>query len=198
MKTSSSLSPYHGYLVLLSTFILNFCAIGAFNSSGIYLGPLATTFPSSSSGALALFCTIQIVAGLVSSLVGGIAQDLLEKRGVGLQWLFLGGGFFMMGGFFLSSVGATLFGVLGGSLLMGIGLGLGGFMAGGICVLWFEATRGTMLLLAISGQGMGNVFYSWAAARLLEHYDTFEDPWRPTMRCMGILSFFFVPLHPYR
>ena len=25
-------------------------------------------------------------------------------------------------------------------------------MAGGICVLWFEAARGTMLLLAMSGQ----------------------------------------------
>eukprot|EP00986_Skeletonema_menzelii_P007545 scaffold2971_cov152-Skeletonema_menzelii.AAC.5 len=73
---------------------------------------------------------------------------------------------------------------------MGVGLGLGGFMAGGICVLWFEAARGTMLLLAMSGQGLGNVFFAWATARILENYDgCVEDSWRPTMRCMGVLSF---------
>ena len=54
---------YHGYLVLVSTFILNFCAIGIFNSAGLYLGPLATTFPTSGSGTLALYCTLQIVTG---------------------------------------------------------------------------------------------------------------------------------------
>jgi hypothetical protein len=99
-----------------------------------------------------LYCTIKIVAGLTSSLVGGIAQDVLEKKNVGLQWLFFGGGVFMICGFCLSSVCETLLGVLIGSLFMGIGLGFGGFMAGGICVLWFEAARGTMLLLAMSGQ----------------------------------------------
>jgi hypothetical protein len=99
-----------------------------------------------------LYCTIKIVAGLTSSLVGGIAQDVLEKKNVGLQWLFFGGGVFMICGFCLSSVCETLLGVLIGSLFMGIGLGFGGFMAGGICVLWFEAVRGTMLLLAMLDQ----------------------------------------------
>ena len=181
---------YHGYYVLLSTFALNFCAIGIFNSAGLYLGPLSTTFPSAGDGSLALYCTVQIVTGLSSSAVGGIAQDVLEKRGIGLQWLFFIGGVFMMVGFFISSIAFTLFGVLVGSFFMGVGLGLGGFMAGGICVLWFEAARGTMLLLAMSGQGLGNVFFAWATARILENYDGYvEDSWRPTMRCMGVLSF---------
>ena len=82
-----------------------------------------------------------------------MAQDVLEKRlGIGVQWLFFGGGLFMMGGFWLSSISYTLFGVLFGAVLMGLGLGFGGFMAGGICVLWFEQARGTMLMLAMSGQ----------------------------------------------
>ena len=37
---------YHGYYVLISTFLLNFCAIGVFNSAGLYLEPLSITFPS--------------------------------------------------------------------------------------------------------------------------------------------------------
>jgi len=185
-----SLSIYHGYYVLLSTFALNFCAIGIFNSAGLYLGPLSSTFPSAGEGTLALYCTVQIVTGLSSSAVGGIAQDILEKQGIGLQWLFFTGGVFMMVGFFVSSIAYTLFGVLVGSLLMGIGMGFGGFMAGGICVMWFEAARGTMLLLAMSGQGLGNVFFAWATARILENYEGYdEDSWRPTMRCMGVLSF---------
>lgn len=145
-------SVYHGHLVLASTFLLNFCAIGAFNSAGMYLGPLSSTFPSSSRGTLALYCTLQIVTGLASSLGGGVAQDVLEGTGLGLRSLFFGGGFLMMSGFLVSSACGTLFGVLIGSALMGVGLGLGGFMAGGICVLWFESARGTMLLLAMSGQ----------------------------------------------
>lgn len=191
---TKSRTLYHGYLVLLSTFLLNFVAVGVFNSAGLYLGPLAATFPASGTSKLALYCTFQVVAGLASSFAGGIAQDALEKRGIGLQWLFFGGGVFMALGFYYSSIASALVGVLIGSLLMGIGIGFGGFMAGGVCVLWFEAARGMMLLLAMSGQGMGNVFFAWATARLLERYDHFDDPWRPTMRFMGILSLFLCGL----
>ena len=73
------MSIYTGYWVLLSTFTLKFVAIGAFNTSGLYLGPLAESFPYASKGTLALHCTIQIVAGLASSFAGGIAQDYLEN-----------------------------------------------------------------------------------------------------------------------
>jgi len=116
---------YHGYYVLISTFLLNFCAIGIFNSAGLYLEPLSITFPSAGSGTLALYCTIQIVTGLSSSLVGGIAQDVLDKGDIKLLWLFFVGGIFMMVGFFVSSIAYTFIGVLVGSFLMGIGLGLG-------------------------------------------------------------------------
>lgn len=177
---------YQGYLVLISTFLLNFVAIGTFNSAGLYLGPLSSSFPQYGDGVLALYCTIQIVAGLLSSLAGGIAQDHFEG---GVQWIFFAGGCFMALGFVWSSISTTLLGVMAGSLLMGVGLGLGGFMAGGICVLWFEKARGKMLLLAMSGQGIGNVFFAWATAQLLELFHDDDDPWRPTMRCVGILCF---------
>ena len=117
---------YHGYYVLISTFLLNFCAIGVFNSAGLYLEPLSTTFPSAGSGTyISIIFTIQIVTGLSSSLIGGILQDVLDKREIKLLWLFFVGGIFMMLGFFVSSIAYTLIGVLVGSFLMGIGLGLG-------------------------------------------------------------------------
>ena len=47
---------YHGHLVLISTFLLNFCAVGAFNTAGLYLGPLSASFQAASTGELALFC----------------------------------------------------------------------------------------------------------------------------------------------
>lgn len=180
---------YSGYLVLLSTFTLKFVAIGSFNTSGLYLGPLSESFADSNQGTLALYCTIQIVAGLASSFAGGLCQDYLEKRDLSLQWQFFGGGVFMLLGFFWSSLSCNLCNVMIGALLLGIGLGLGGFMASGIAVLWFEKSRGTMLLLAMTGEGIGSIFFSKASAALLQHYNYLNEPWRPTMRWIGMLCF---------
>lgn len=179
---------FHGHLILASTFVFNFVAIGVFNTAGLYIAPLSESFPDYSTGMFALYCTLQIVAGITSSLVGGICQDWLETKGVGVNWLFFSGGVFMGLGFLVSSVCATMYGVLVGAIFMGIGIGFGGFMSGGICVLWFEAARGMNLLFAMSGQGVGNVFFAWATAKMLEGYDG-EDPWRPTMRWIGLVCF---------
>jgi MFS family permease len=181
---------FHGYLVFASTFLLNFITVGQFNASSLYLDSLQESFPDSGGGTLAVFCTIQIVAGLASSLIGGIAQDALESAGIGFSWLFLGGGLFMFLGLVGASFAPTLMVAIFGSMMFGVGLGLAGFMSAGMCVMWFEHSRGTMLLLAISGQGLGNIFFPWLILKLLDaHGDSEEDPWRPTMRWMGLLSF---------
>lgn len=180
---------FHGYLVFLATFFLNFITIGQFLASSLYLNPLHQSFPESGSGSLALFFTIQIVAALVSSLAGGIAQDALDSLDIELSWLFFGGGGFMFLGLIWSSYASSLMGVLLGAVSLGLGNGLAGLMSAGICVLWFETSRATMLLLAISGQGLGSIFFPWIIVKLLEAYDDIHDPWRPTMRWMGLLSF---------
>jgi len=177
---------YHGYYVFLATFFLNFVTIGQFNSSSLYLDQLHRSFPENDSGTLALVCTIQIVAALASSLAGGMAQNALNDC-VGLNRLFFLGGVLMSFGFIWSSYSSTLTGVILGSVSLGLGLGAG-LISAGVCVLWFEQSRGTMLLLAISGQGMGNVFFPWLIVKLLEAYDEVDEPWRPTMRWMGLLS----------
>lgn len=47
-----------------------------------------------------------------------------------------------------------------------------------------------MLLLAMSGQGVGAIFYAWATSALIERYGGMTgDPWRPAMRWMGLFSF---------
>ena len=146
--------------------------------------------PSTLTRIIETIQTVQIVAGILSSFLGGIAQDALDHRGVRLGWLFAGGGFLMLAGFTAAAASGTVGGVLAGSALLGAGLGFGGFVAGGVCVLWYERSRGTMLLLALSGQGVGAIFYAWATSTLLEHYGGLtNDPWRPTMRWMGLFSF---------
>jgi len=178
---------YHGYYVFVATFFLNFVTIGQFNSSSLYLDSLHRSFPDSDSGTLALVCTIQIVSALASSLAGGMVQNTLNEY-IGLNWLFFFGGVSMSFGLIWSSYSSTLTGVIVGSILLGLGLGAG-LISAGVCVLWFEQARGTMLLLAISGQGTGNVFFPWLIVKLLETYAEVEEPWRPTMRWMGLLSF---------
>jgi MFS family permease len=178
---------YHGYYVFAATFVLNFVTIGQFNSSSLYLDSLHRSFPDSDSGTLALVCTIQIVAALASSLAGGMIQNALDDY-IGLNWLFFFGGVSMSFGLIWSSYSTTLAGVIMGSISLGLGLGAG-LISAGVCVLWFEQSRGTMLLLAISGQGMGNVFFPWLIVKLLGTYIDVNEPWRPTMRWMGLLSF---------
>ena len=148
---------------------------------------------------MAFYCTIQLASGLASSFVGGTLQEVLEAHNVGFQWLFFGGGIFMTLGLLVSSYSSSITILLVGALLTGVGLGLCGFLAGGICVLWFEEHRGTMLLLAMSGEGIGNIFFSWLTAKLLEVFgsssmmisndDDKDDAWRPVMRCVAVLSF---------
>ena len=141
------------------------------------------------------YCTIQLASGLASSFVGGTLQEVLEAHDVGFQWLFFGGGVFMTLGLLVSSYSINITILLAGALLTGVGLGLCGFLAGGICVLWFEEQRGTMLLLAMSGEGIGNIFFSWLTAKLLEVFGSSsmmmsnDDAWRPVMRCVAVLSF---------
>jgi MFS family permease len=193
--TTTKRRLFHGYQVLLSTFLLKFVAIGAFNSSGLYLGPLSTSFPNCNGGYLAFYCTIQLASGLASSFVGGTLQEVLEAHNIGFQWLFFGGGVFMTFGLLISSYSINITILLVGALFTGVGVGLCGFLAGGICVLWFEEHRGTMLLLAMSGEGIGNIFFSWLTAKLLEVFGSMmsngdgDDAWRPVMRCVAVLSF---------
>ncbi len=49
---------FHGYLVFISTFVLNFVGFGQFNASSLYINPLQESFPDSGSGTLALFCNL--------------------------------------------------------------------------------------------------------------------------------------------
>ena len=159
-------------------------------SISLYLDQLHQTFPECGSGTLALFSTIQIVVALASSLIGGILQNVLDES-IGLSWLFFFGGAMMAFGFVVTSISTTVSGVLLGSICLGIGIGPG-LISSAVCVLWFEKSRGTMLLLAISGQGLGNVFFPWLIVKLLDIYSYADevDPWRPTMRWMGLLTFF--------
>ena len=65
--------------------------------------------------------------------------------------------------------------------------------------MWFEKNRGTMLLLAMAGSGVGDFFYSLLIQKLLNRYATEEedcfggedtpcDAWRSVMRLAGLFS----------
>ena len=71
--------------------------------------------------------------------------------------------------------------------------------AAGMYVQWFEKNRGTMLLFAMVGSGLGNFMYTQVTDLFLnyfeEHHSSKEincDAWRPTMRVGGIFSMILV------
>ena len=185
---------YHGYVVFASTFILSVVSIGVFNASSLFLDPLKASFEEDPM-ALALmpfWITIQVVVGLASSMGGGPVQDwLADVAGMPMpvQFVVFGGGLTCLG-FWLSSFASSIWLLLLGSVLLGIGIGFYGFISAGICVLWFDENRGTMLLLALSGRGLGSMFSSIIIAALLDFFEDSDgnddDPWRPAMRAVGM------------
>lgn len=192
-SSSSTTKKFHGYYVVAATFVLNFVSLGTNYSSAEFVLPLEATFADQSIGTIDFFPTILLSSALFSSFGAGRMQEFLTSRGYSIEILFALGGICLAGGFFHASYARTLNGVLQGAVLTGMGIGLTGFTSAGVCVMWFEKNRGTMLLLAMSGSGIGNIVYSLGMQTILDKFAAaqFEDPWRPAMRISGLLSLVF-------
>ena len=171
---------YHGYLVLLGTFIMSSITLGAFFASSIYLTPLKETFSDTiPASALSFFIVIQVMVAQVASMGGGPLQQILSAKGMNMQTQFA---VFSTGllavGFVICSYATNLIVLLGGAAVAGIGFGVGGFVSLGVCVLWFNNNRGTMLLLAMSGRGFGSLGFSNFIHSTIVYYTEagYEDP----------------------
>ena len=183
---------YHGHLVVAATFLLNFVAIGQFNSAALYVVPLEETFTDAGRGTIDFLPTIYMAVALFTSMGAGWLQDTLQKSRIRIEPIFGVGSICLGIGGITSSYGHHLSGVLSGAIITGTGIGLTGFASAGVCVLWFQKDRGTMLLLAMAGQGMGGFIYCNVIQQLLNYYEDNdaenEESWRPVMRISAVFS----------
>jgi MFS family permease len=191
------MSIFHGYLVVVATFLLNMVALGTYYSAAEFLLPLESTFPTAGRGKIACLPSIYLSMALFASLPAGWIQDLLQRRDVRINSVFAVGGLCLGLGPLASSYGATLNAILTGAVITGCGIGLTGFIAAGICVQWFNVNRGTMLLLAMAGSGCGNFLYCNAMQCLTAYFDDRlhnndeegkTSCWRVAMRVAALVS----------
>jgi len=183
--------------VVVATFVMNFVSLGTFYSAADFVIPLEDTFIGSGRGAITFLPTIYLSVALFSSLGAGLIQDILQKHGMSVAPVFTVGGLCIGVGTVGSSYGNSLGMVLLCAIITGIGIGWTGFTAAGVCVMWFDKNRGTMLLLAMAGAGVGDFFYSILVQKLLNVFtekegcsedETSCEAWRPVMRVAGVIS----------
>jgi MFS family permease len=189
------MTAFHGYYVVPATLALNLVALGTFYSSATFVIPLEESFPEAGRGLIDFLPSLYLSVALFASLSAGFLQDFLLENGSTIRPVFAMGGVCIGAGTFMSSIGATFTQVLLGAVLTGIGIGLTGLSAAGVCVQWFVKNRGTMLLLAMTGSGLGNYSYSVVNHSLMEYFaagscveDEPCEAWRPTMRVVGLFS----------
>ena len=183
---------FHGYTVVAATFLLNFVSIGTFNSAALFVVPLERSFSDVGRGTVDFLPTIYLAVALFTAMGAGWLQDTLQKAGARIEPVFGAGALCFGLGAMISSAGKQFSNVLAGAIVTGIGIGLTGFTAAGICVLWFQESRGTMLLLAMAGQGLGGFVYCNVMQQMLNFYEESDDwgveYWRPAMKVTGIFS----------
>jgi len=195
---------FHGYLIVLATFLMKFSAIGTELSAAMYLLPFQTTFNASHSTA-SLLESIYCSVGLFSSLFAGTIQSFFSSyygEVHSVKPVFILGGICIALGSYLASFGGSLTQVLLYSIITSVGIGLAGYTCSGVCVQWFEQkNRGQMLLLALTGNGVGSFTYTNVLGDLLQKISSSVpntnatsngegsiDAWRLVMRYTGAVT----------
>lgn len=196
-----NLPLYHGYAVMVSTFIFRFVGIGIYYSGGLFITPFIITFEVDTATA-ASYVSIYASLSLASPLLCGYIQDCLNKKGYSIRLVFVFGSVMEFLGIMGMSISKSFGTVLLSSCCMGIGIGFTAFSSSGVMAQWFPDKGVHFFFLAHAGSGIGGFSYAHVVTFLLERFHTGEElcnleatsptscqEWRPVLRCIGIFSF---------
>lgn len=197
--------PYHGYVIVISSAVIQCVAVGILFSMGLFVVPLEVTFGIDRYLA-SFFPSICMSTAFLSSLLAGFLQDRLSNRGLKITSVFVAGGLCIGVGMIGSSYLQTINGILMFAILIGIGVGFTGFSIAGVCTRWFHRYRSYALLLAMSGSGVGNLVCPLIIQALLDFFHEGEnkcisnfstnrskcEEWRDVMRIVGFASMIII------
>jgi len=196
-----SCKVYHGYAVLISTFILRFTGLGIYFIIGAhFVIPLSVSF-GTSVGITAFFPSVYSSVALLIVVFSGYVQDQLKLRGHTVRPVFIVGSLCVGVGSLGGSYSRTFPALLVNAAIMGVGIGNSGFAASGILSPWFVKRRGTFLLMGLSGGGFGGFVYALMFEDVMLAFHEGDiactigatDPsaceeWRPALRWVGVVS----------
>ncbi len=191
---------FHGYVIVIATFLLKFVAIGIEFSAAVFLIPLQTTFDCSRAEA-SMMESVLCAVGLLSSMsVGTLLSFFANFKYCGeassVKPVIATGGFCIALGSYLTSTAQDIAHVLLYAVVTGVGIGFTGYTCSGICVQFFHTkNRGQMLLLGSCGSGCGSYALTKIMGLLLVKFSASpyeyayggEEAWRIVIRRVGVL-----------
>jgi MFS family permease len=166
---------YYGWVVVLACFLVSGVVFGMTYSFGVFLDPLAATFPASTARISLVFGVQLFVLYAAAPPMGGLVERLGPRRGLVLAAALLGGG--MLAG---SRADSLLVLVLTYSIVTGAGMSLAFVVGYATPPQWFQRRRGLATGLASAGLGVGMVVIAPTASLLVTRIG-----WRGAFSLLG-------------
>ncbi|WP_159900119.1 MFS transporter [Salinirussus salinus] len=167
---------YYGWLVVAACFLASGVVFGMTYSFGVFLDPLAATFPASTARISLVFGVQLFVLYVVAPPMGGVVEWLGPRRGLVLAAALLGGG--MVAG---SRAGSLPVLVLTYSVVTGAGMSVAFVVGYATPPQWFRRRRGLATGVASAGLGVGMVVIAPTAAALVGRVG-----WRGAFLVLGV------------
>ena len=157
---------FYGYIVVAAALLIVIIAHGAQYTFGIFFKPILTEFGwtrAATSGAFSLYLVLWGVLGI---FVGRLNDSFGPRIVMTVCGFFLGLGYLLMSQ--ISAIGQLylFYGLI-------IAIGMSGAWVPLISTIprWFVKRRGMMTGIVTSGSGIGTIFLSLVASRLISAYD---------------------------
>ncbi|MFC1845985.1 MFS transporter, partial [Chloroflexota bacterium] len=169
---------FYGYIVVGLCFLIMMVAFGLFDSYGIFVKPLTTTFNWTRATTSAAYSLSFLIFGFVGIVLGGLTDKFGPRLVLTICGVFLGAGYMLMSQ--LSSLWQlyVFYGVI-------IGIGMSALYAPILSLIarWFVKRRGLMTGIVLSGLGIGQLVAPPIVSRLVSVYD-----WNLTYIFIGIAA----------
>jgi OFA family oxalate/formate antiporter-like MFS transporter len=157
---------FYGYIIVGLCFLIMMAAFGLYDSYGIFVKPLITTFNWTRATTSAAYSLSFLIFGFVGIVLGGLTDRFGPRVILTACGLFLGMGYILMSQ--LSSLWQLYFfyGII-------IGIGMSSLYAPILSLIarWFVEKRGLMTGIVLSGLGIGQLVAPPLISRLVAAYD---------------------------
>ena len=184
MATETKPGLFYGYIIVILCFLMLLVSFGIMDSFGVFMKPFISEFAWSRWMISASYSLSFLIFGFVGIVMGGLTDRFGPRVILTCCGLFLGLGYLLM-----SQLSALWQLYLFQGVIVGVGMSALYAPVMSLIARWFVRKRGSMIGLALSGMGLGQLVAPPIISRLIALYD-----WRYTYIFLGITAIVVVVL----